>query len=116
MDYIDYKVKAENSPNNGKYFRIYVDNNTSKECIFSPDRTLRNFSKTTSIPYKEMSKFLNNLQPNHESENKIIREIKSLLDDANVSTIDREPSEILRYIKYDVRELQEIYKDKCIAP
>ena len=62
-----------------------------------------------------MSKFLNNLRPNHESENKIIREIKSLLDDANVSTIDREPSEILRYIKYDVRELQEIYKDKCIA-
>ena len=115
LDYIDYKVKAENSPNNGKYFRVYVDNNTSKECIFSPDRTLRNFSKTTSIPYKEMSKFLNNLRPNHESENKIIREIKSLLDDANVSTIDREPSEILRYIKYDVRELQEIYKDKCIA-
>ena len=46
--YIDYKVKAENSPNNGKYFRVYVDDNTSKECFLSPDRTLRNFSKNVS--------------------------------------------------------------------
>ena len=115
LDYIDYKVKAENSPNNGKYFRVYVDNNTSKECIFSPDRTLRNFSKTTSIPYKEMSKFLNNLRPNHESEDKIIREIKSLLDDRNASTIDIKPSKILSYIKYNIKDLKQIYKDKCVA-
>lgn len=117
LDYIDYKVKAENSPNNGKYFRVYVDDNTSKECFLSPDRTLRNFSKNVSIPYKEMVKFLNDLQPNNESEDKIVKEIKSLLDDANISETDlkRKATEILRYIKYDVKELQEIYKDKCIA-
>ena len=88
LDYIDYKVKAENSPNNGKYFRVYVDDNTSKECFLSPDRTLRNFSKNVSIPYKEMVKFLNDLQPNNESEDKIVKEIKSLLDDANISETD----------------------------
>ena len=117
LDYIDYKVKAENSPNNGKYFRVYVDDNTSKECFLSPDRTLRNFSKNVSIPYKEMVKFLNDLQPNNESEDKIAKEIKSLLDDANISETDlkRKATEILRYIKYDVKELQEIYKDKCVA-
>ena len=117
LDYIDYKVKAENSPNDGRYFRVYVDNNTSKECFLSPDRTLRKFSKNVSIPYKEMVKFLNDLRPNHESEDKIAMKIRLLLNDVNTSAagVKRKPSEILRYIKYDVKELQEIYKDKCMA-
>lgn len=64
-----------------------------------------------------MVKFLNDLQPNYESEDKIVREIRMLLNDVNTSVAGAKlkPSEILSYIKYDVKGLQEIYKDKCVA-
>jgi len=42
LDYIDYRVQTEDSPNNGKYFRVYVDNDTSNNCFMSVDEELKN--------------------------------------------------------------------------
>lgn len=42
LDYIDYRVQAEDSPNNGKFFRVYVDSNTSNKCFMSVDEEQKN--------------------------------------------------------------------------
>ena len=115
VNFIDYKEKSENPATNGKYFRIYLDDYTAQECFLSADLSIRGFLTSIPITYEELNIFFNQLQSNHESEDKIIREIRSLLDDRNASTIDIEPSEILSYIKHDMKDLKQIYKDKCIA-
>ena len=115
VNFIDYKEKSENPATNGKYFRIYLNNYTAKECFLSADLSIRGFLTSIPITYEELNIFFNQLQSNHESEDKIIREIKSLLDDRNASTIDIKPSKILSYIKYNMKDLKQIYKDKCIA-
>jgi len=115
VNFIDYKEKSENPATNGKYFRIYLDDYTAKECFLSADLSIRGFLTSIPITYEELNIFFNQLQPSHESEDKIAREIKSLLDDRNASTIDIEPSEILSYIKHDMKDLKQIYKDKCVA-
>ena len=115
VNFIDYKEKSENPATNGKYFRIYLDDYTAKECFLSADLSIRGFLTSIPITYEELNIFFNQLQSNHESEDKIIREIRSLLDDRNASTIDIEPSEILSYIKHDMKDLKQIYKDKCVA-
>ena len=115
VNFIDYKEKSENPATNGKYFRIYLDDYTAQECFLSAKLSTRGFLKSIPITYEELNIFFNQLQSNHESEDKIIREIKSLLDDRNASTIDIEPSEILSYIKYNMKDLKQIYKDKCVA-
>lgn len=43
LDYIDYRVQAKDSANNGKFFRIYVDNNTSNKCFMSIDEELKDY-------------------------------------------------------------------------
>ena len=43
LDYIDYRVQTEDSPNNGKYFRVYVDNDTSNNCFMSVDEELKKY-------------------------------------------------------------------------
>ena len=115
VNFIDYKEKSENPITNGKYFRIYLDDYTAKECFLSAKLSTSGFLKSIPITYEELNIFFNQLQPNHESEDKIIREIKSLLDDRNASTIDIKPSKILSYIKYNMKDLKQIYKDKCVA-
>ena len=115
VNFIDYKEKSENPITNGKYFRIYLDDYTAKECFLSAKLSTRGFLKSIPITYEELNIFFNQLQSNHESEDKIIREIKSLLDDRNASTIDIKPSKILSYIKYNMKDLKQIYKDKCVA-
>ena len=115
VNFIDYKEKSENPATNGKYFRIYLDDYTAKECFLSAKLSTRGFLKSIPITYEELNIFFNQLQSNHESEDKIIREIKSLLDDRNASTIDIKPSKILNYIKYNMKDLKQIYKDKCVA-
>ncbi len=115
VNFIDYKEKSENPVTNGKYFRIYLDDYTAKECFLSAKLSTRGFLKSIPITYEELNIFFNQLQSNHESEDKIIREIKSLLDDRNASTIDIKPSKILSYIKYNIKDLKQIYKDKCVA-
>ncbi|WP_298705825.1 hypothetical protein, partial [uncultured Campylobacter sp.] len=115
VNFIDYKEKSENPVTNGKYFRIYLDDYTAQECFLSAKLSTRGFLKSIPITYEELNIFFNQLQPNHESEDKIIREIKSLLDDRNASTIDIKPSKILSYIKYNMKDLKQIYKDKCVA-
>ena len=115
VNFIDYKEKSENPATNGKYFRIYLDDYTAKECFLSAKLSTRGFLKSIPITYEELNIFFNQLQSNHESEDKIIIEIKSLLDDRNASTIDIKPSKILSYIKYNMKDLKQIYKDKCIA-
>ena len=115
VNFIDYKEKSKNPATNGKYFRIYLDDYTAQECFLSAKLSTRGFLKSIPITYEELNIFFNQLQPSHESEDKIIREIKSLLDDRNASTIDIKPSKILSYIKYNMKDLKQIYKDKCIA-
>ena len=115
VNFIDYKEKSENPITNGKYFRIYLDDYTAKECFLSAKLSTRGFLKSIPITYEELNIFFNQLQPNHESDDKIIREIKSLLDDRNASMIDIKPSKILSYIKYNMKDLKQIYKDKCVA-
>ena len=115
VNFIDYKEKSENPATNGKYFRIYLDDYTAQECFLSAKLSTRGFLKSIPITYEELNIFFNQLQPNHESEDKIIREIKSLLDDRNASTIDIKPSKILSYIKYNMKDLKQIYKEKCVA-
>lgn len=115
VNFIDYKEKSKNPATNGKYFRIYLDDYTAKECFLSAKLSTRGFLKSIPITYEELNIFFNQLQSNHESEDKIIREIKSLLDDRNASTIDIKPSKILSYIKYNIKDLKQIYKDKCVA-
>ena len=115
VNFIDYKEKSENPVTNGKYFRIYLDDYTAKECFLSAKLSTSGFLKSIPITYEELNIFFNQLQSNHESEDKIIREIKSLLDDRNASTIDIKPSKILSYIKYNMKDLKQIYKDKCVA-
>ena len=115
VNFIDYKEKSKNPATNGKYFRIYLDDYTAQECFLSAKLSTRGFLKSIPITYEELNIFFNQLQPNHESEDKIIREIKSLLDDRNASTIDIKPSKILSYIKYNMKDLKQIYKDKCVA-
>ena len=115
VNFIDYKEKSENPATNGKYFRIYLDDYTAKECFLSAKLSTRGFLKSIPITYEELNIFFNQLQSNHESEDKIAREIKSLFDDRNASTIDIKPSKILSYIKYNMKDLKQIYKDKCIA-
>ena len=115
VNFIDYKEKSKNPATNGKYFRIYLDDYTAQECFLSAKLSTRGFLKSIPITYEELNIFFNQLQSNHESEDKIIREIKSLLDDRNASTIDIKPSKILSYIKYNMKDLKQIYKDKCIA-
>ena len=115
VNFIDYKEKSENPITNGKYFRIYLDDYTAKECFLSAKLSTSGFLKSIPITYEELNIFFNQLQPNHESDDKIIREIKSLLDDRNASTIDIKPSKILSYIKYNMKDLKQIYKDKCVA-
>ena len=115
VNFIDYKEKSENPATNGKYFRIYLDDYTAQECFLSAKLSTRGFLKSIPITYEELNIFFNQLQSNHESEDKIIREIKSLLNDRNASTIDIKPSKILSYIKYNMKDLKQIYKDKCIA-
>ena len=115
VNFIDYKEKSKNPATNGKYFRIYLDDYTAKECFLSAKLSTRGFLKSIPITYEELNIFFNQLQSNHESEDKIIIEIKSLLDDRNASTIDIKPSKILSYIKYNMKDLKQIYKDKCIA-
>ena len=115
VNFIDYKEKSKNPATNGKYFRIYLDDYTAQECFLSAKLSTRGFLKSIPITYEELNIFFNQLQSNHESEDKIIREIKSLLDDKNASTIDIKPSKILSYIKYNMKDLKQIYKDKCVA-
>ena len=115
VNFIDYKEKSENPVTNGKYFRIYLDDYTAKECFLSAKLSTSGFLKSIPITYEELNIFFNQLQSNHESEDKIIREIKSLLNDRNASTIDIKPSKILSYIKYNMKDLKQIYKDKCVA-
>lgn len=115
VNFIDYKEKSKNPATNGKYFRIYLDDYTAKECFLSADLSIRGFLTSIPITYEELNIFFNQLQSNHESEDKIIIEIKSLLDDRNASTIDIKPSKILSYIKYNMKDLKQIYKDKCVA-
>ncbi|WP_291937962.1 hypothetical protein [Campylobacter sp.] len=115
VNFIDYKEKSENPITNGKYFRIYLDDYTAKECFLSAKLSTSGFLKSIPITYEELNIFFNQLQPNHESDDKIIREIKSLLDDRNASMIDIKPSKILSYIKYNMKDLKQIYKDKCVA-
>ena len=115
VNFIDYKEKSKNPATNGKYFRIYLDDYTAQECFLSAKLSTRGFLKSIPITYEELNIFFNQLQSNHESEDKIIIEIKSLLDDRNASTIDIKPSKILSYIKYNMKDLKQIYKDKCIA-
>ena len=115
VNFIDYKEKSKNPATNGKYFRIYLDDYTAQECFLSAKLSTRGFLKSIPITYEELNIFFNQLQSNHESEDKIIREIKSLLDDRNASTIDIKPSKILSYIKYNMKDLKQIYKDKCVA-
>lgn len=115
VNFIDYKEKSENPVANGKYFRIYLDDYTAKECFLSAKLSTSGFLKSIPITYEELNIFFNQLQPNHESDDKIIREIKSLLDDRNASMIDIKPSKILSYIKYNMKDLKQIYKDKCVA-
>ena len=115
VNFIDYKEKSENPATNGKYFRIYLDDYTAQECFLSAKLSTRGFLKSIPITYEELNIFFNQLQSNHENEDKIIREIKSLLDDKNASTIDIKPSKILSYIKYNIKDLKQIYKDKCVA-
>nr|WP_314372669.1 hypothetical protein [uncultured Campylobacter sp.] len=115
VNFIDYKEKSENPVTNGKYFRIYLDDYTAKECFLSAKLSTSGFLKSIPITYEELNIFFNQLQPNHESDDKIIREIKSLLDDRNASMIDIKPSKILSYIKYNTKDLKQIYKGKCVA-
>jgi len=115
VNFIDYKEKSENPITNGKYFRIYLDDYTAKECFLSAKLSTSGFLKSIPITYEELNIFFNQLQPNHESDDKIIRGIKSLLDDRNASMIDIKPSKILSYIKYNMKDLKQIYKDKCVA-
>ena len=115
VNFIDYKEKSKNPATNGKYFRIYLDDYTAQECFLSAKLSTRGFLKSIPITYEELNIFFNQLQSNHESEDKIIREIKSLLNDRNASTIDIKPSKILSYIKYNMKDLKQIYKDKCVA-
>ena len=53
LDYIDYRVQAEDSPNNGKFFRVYVDNDTSSNCFMSVDEELKKYLSDKKIPYPE---------------------------------------------------------------
>ena len=53
LDYIDYRVQAEDSPNNGKFFRVYVDNDTSNNCFMSVDEELKDYLSDKKIPYPE---------------------------------------------------------------
>ena len=53
LDYIDYRVQAEDSPNNGKFFRVYVDNDTSNNCFMSVDEELKKYLSDKKIPYPE---------------------------------------------------------------
>lgn len=53
LDYIDYRVQTEDSPNNGKYFRVYVDNDTSSNCFMSVDEELKKYLSDKKIPYPE---------------------------------------------------------------
>lgn len=53
LDYIDYRVQTEDSPNNGKYFRVYVDSNTSNKCFMSVDEELKKYLSDKKIPYPE---------------------------------------------------------------
>ena len=53
LDYIDYRVQAEDSPNNGKFFRVYVDSNTSNKCFMSVDEELKKYLSDKKIPYSE---------------------------------------------------------------
>ena len=115
VNFIDYKEKSENPATNGKYFRIYLDDYTAQECFLLARLSTRGFLKSIPITYEELNIFFNQLQPNHESDDKIIREIKSLLDDRNASMINIKPSKILSYIKYNMKDLKQIYKDKCVA-
>ena len=115
VNFIDYKEKSKSPATNGKYFRIYLDDYTAQECFLSAKLSTRGFLKSIPITYEELNIFFNQLQSNHESEDKIIREIKSLLNDRNASTIDIKPSKILSYIKYNIKDLKQIYKDKCVA-
>lgn len=115
VNFIDYKEKSENPVTNGKYFRIYLDDYTAKECFLSAKLSTSGFLKSIPITYEELNIFFNQLQPNYESDDKIIREIKSLLDDRNASMIDIKPYKILSYVKYNMKDLKQIYKDKCVA-
>ena len=53
LDYIDYRVQAEDSPNNGKFFRVYVDSNTSNKCFMSVDEETKKYLSDKKIPYPE---------------------------------------------------------------
>jgi len=53
LDYIDYRVQTEDSPNNGKFFRVYVDNDTSNNCFMSVDEELKKYLSDKKIPYPE---------------------------------------------------------------
>ena len=114
LDYIDYKVKSDNEAYNGKYIRVYVDNNISKDCYISPRLDLIKFMRDQKITYQEVNVFFNELHSNQKSEKQIFKEIKALFQERN-STTKYTPEAVLNYISKRMKNLKQIYKDKCIA-
>ncbi|QKG28716.1 hypothetical protein [Campylobacter sp. RM16187] len=114
LDYIDYKVKSDNEAYNGKYFRFYLDNNTSKNCHMSANIDLIEFFQDEKVTYQEVNVFFNELHSNQKSEKQIFEEIKLLIQDRN-DTDDYAPRRVFSYISETMKSLKEIYKDKCIA-
>lgn len=57
LDYIDYRVQAKDSANNGKFFRIYVDNNTSNKCFMSVDEELKDYLSDKKYPTLNLNNF-----------------------------------------------------------
>ncbi|WP_170020062.1 hypothetical protein [Campylobacter sp. RM16190] len=119
VDFIDYKEKSENNATNGKYFRIYLDNDGAKECYLSTKISVKTFLKNISnslITPDELERFYNELHSNKKDEKQIIKDVEILIQDRNISVANIEiPKKVIKYITARMKNLKEIYKDKCIA-
>ncbi|WP_173031042.1 hypothetical protein [Campylobacter sp. CCUG 57310] len=73
LDYIDYKVKSDNDAYNGKYIRVYVDNNISKDCYISPRLDLIKFMKDQKVTYQEVNVFFNELHSSKKVRSKYLK-------------------------------------------
>ncbi|MDO5046891.1 MAG: hypothetical protein Q4D84_09360, partial [Campylobacter sp.] len=88
VDFIDYKEKSENNATNGKYFRIYLDNDGAKECYLSTKISVKTFLKNISnslITPDELETFYNELHSNKKDEKQIIKDVEILIQDRNKS-------------------------------
>lgn len=130
LKYIDYKERSNHPINNGKYFRIYLDINNSKNCFMSPNNDIQTIFSYDNLSYNEL---LNLYKKYYDGNFSYKFFINYEIDFSKISKNQKELIEILLnlgFSKYDMEELikfnfinieksiifiRNLYQNKCIA-